>query len=54
MARGLYTPDVMGDIADPSNDSVRTAGYKTSYRVAAQFAQQDVLEQLAAGTGGTF
>ncbi len=53
-ARGLYTPDVMGDIADPSNDTIRTAGYKASYRVAAQFAQEDVLAQLADGTGGKF
>src|SRR5229473_2400414 len=27
-ARGLYTPDVMGDIADPPKDTFRTAGYK--------------------------
>src|SRR5947207_9522319 len=53
-ARGLYTPDVGGDIADPPHDSYRTAGYKTSYRVAAQLAQQDVLAQLADGTGGNF
>src|SRR5437763_16345619 len=31
-ARGLYTPD-MGDIADPPKDTIRTAGFKTSYRV---------------------
>ena len=53
-ARGLYAPDVMGDIANPPRDSVRTAGYKTSYRVAAQNAQEDVLAELADGTGGTF
>src|SRR5712691_2657667 len=53
-ARGLYAPDVMGDIADPSVDTIRTAGYKATYRVAAQFAQQDVLAQLADGTGGKF
>ncbi len=54
-ARGLYTPDVMGDIADPPpNQSYRTAGFKASYRVAAQFAQEDVLAQLADGTGGKF
>jgi VWFA-related protein len=53
-ARGLYAPDVMGDIADPSIDTIRTAGYKVSYRVAAQFAQEDVLAQLADGTGGKF
>jgi VWFA-related protein len=53
-ARGLYTPDVMGDIADPSTGSIQTAGYKASYRVAAQFAQQEVMAQLADGTGGKF
>jgi VWFA-related protein len=54
-ARGLYAPDVMGDIADPpSIQSTRTLGFKTTYRVAAQFAQEDVLAQLADGTGGKF
>src|ERR1700682_514979 len=53
-ARGLYAPDVMGDIADPPKDTFRTAGYKVSYRVAAQSAQEDVLPQLADGTGGKF
>jgi len=53
-ARGLYTPDVMGDIANPPNDAVRTAGYKVSYRVATQTAQEEVLAQLADGTGGKF
>lgn len=53
-ARGLYTTDAAGDIADPPHDSPRTAGYKASYRIAAQFAQQDVLAQFADGTGGTF
>jgi VWFA-related protein len=53
-ARGLYTPD-MGDIADPaSRGSYRTAGYKATYAVAAQLAQEDVLAELADGTGGTF
>jgi VWFA-related protein len=53
-ARGLYAPDVMGDIANPPRDSIKTAGYKASYRVTAQFAQEDVLAQLADGTGGKF
>ena len=53
-ARGLYTPDVLGDIADPPHDSARTAGFKSTYRIAAQGAQDQVLEQLAYGTGGTF
>ena len=53
-ARGLYTPD-MGDLADPTtNVSFRTAGYRGSYAVAAQLAQEDVLAELADGTGGTF
>jgi VWFA-related protein len=53
-ARGLYTPDLGGDIASPSVDSFRTVGHKTSYRVQAQFAQEEILDDLAAGTGGTF
>src|SRR5262249_708434 len=52
-ARGLYTPD-LGDIANPPRDSFRTSGYKTSYRVAAQSVQEEVLVALADGTGGTF
>ncbi|HXC87456.1 MAG TPA: VWA domain-containing protein [Candidatus Cybelea sp.] len=52
-ARGLYTPD-MGDIAEPATGSYRTAGYKTTYAVAAQLAQEDVLAELADGTGGIF
>ncbi len=53
-ARGLYTPDVMGDISRPSSDSYRTAGLKTMYRVSAQQENQYVLGDLAYGTGGTF
>jgi VWFA-related protein len=53
-ARGLYTPDLLGDIADPPHDSMRTAGIKSSYRVQSQLAQSDILGQLADGTGGTF
>ena len=52
-ARGLYTPD-LGDISDPSHDSPRTIGFKSSYRIQAQSAQDQVLEQFAYGTGGTF
>lgn len=52
-ARGLYTPD-MGDIANPPRDSLLTAGYKSTYRVAAQSAQEDVLAEFADGTGGKF
>jgi VWFA-related protein len=53
-ARGLYAPDVMGDISRPSSDSFRTAGLKTMYRVSAQQENQYVLGDLAYGTGGTF
>jgi hypothetical protein len=53
-ARGLYVPDLAGDIASPPSSSFRSAGIKTTYRVAAQSAQDDVLEQLADGTGGIF
>jgi VWFA-related protein len=53
-ARGLYTPDLGGDIADPSQDSQLTRGFKTSYRLAAQSAQDQVLQEFAYGTGGTF
>ncbi|MHB8499796.1 MAG: VWA domain-containing protein [Candidatus Acidiferrales bacterium] len=52
-ARGLYTPD-MGDISDPYRDPVQVAGYKASYRAAAQSAQEIILGELADGTGGTF
>jgi VWFA-related protein len=53
-ARGLYTPDVNGDIADPPRFTGNTAGFLTSYRVQAQFAQQEVLADFASGTGGTY
>jgi VWFA-related protein len=53
-ARGLYTPDVLGDISDPPRDSRRTVGFKASYRVVSQTAQAQVLGELADGTGGTY
>jgi VWFA-related protein len=53
-ARGLYAPDVLGDIADPPHDSVLTRGFKASYRVQSQSVQSQVLGELADGTGGTF
>jgi VWFA-related protein len=53
-ARGLYTPD-MGDIGDPgAKASYRTVGYRATYALQAQLAQEDVLAELADGTGGTF
>jgi VWFA-related protein len=54
-ARGLYTPDVMGDIANPpAAGSYKTAGYRVRYRVEAQSAKSEVLRDFAEGTGGTF
>jgi VWFA-related protein len=54
-ARGLYVPDVLGDIANPSiADSTLTAGPMASYRITAQFAQRGVLQDFAASTGGTY
>jgi VWFA-related protein len=53
-ARGLYTPDLNGDIADPPRFTGSTAGFLTSYRVQAQFAQEEVLADFASGTGGTY
>jgi VWFA-related protein len=53
-ARGLYTPDVMGDISHPYADTFRTAGYKTMYRVTSQHDNEYVLGDFAYGTGGTF
>lgn len=52
-ARGLYTPDVLGDIGDPPVGSFQTTGLKSSYRVEAQAAQSEILGALADGTGGT-
>lgn len=52
--RGLYTPDVMGDISVKQNYHYQTAGQKASYRIEAQSANSYVLGDLAYGTGGTF
>lgn len=53
-ARGLYTPEIGGDITKPRTDTVMTSGYKNTYRSAEQFESQFVLDDFAAGTGGTF
>jgi VWFA-related protein len=53
-ARGLYTPDVLGDISQPNADLAQTAGYKSQFRTAEQLENQFVLGDFAAGTGGTF
>lgn len=53
-ARGLYTPDVLGDISQRPIGSYRVQGPKALYRVSAQGAQSQVLDDLAASTGGTY
>ena len=53
-ARGLYTPDLGGDISQSNSDTYKTAGYKNLYRVSAQTADSYVMMDLAYGTGGTF
>jgi VWFA-related protein len=53
-ARGLYTPQILGDIADPQQDSAKTSSLKAGYRLGAEQAQDEILEQLAYGTGGTY
>jgi VWFA-related protein len=51
-ARGLCVPD-MGDIGGPAQDSLRSAGIKTGFRISQQSAQSGILYTLAEGTGGT-
>ncbi|HXA00105.1 MAG TPA: VWA domain-containing protein [Candidatus Dormibacteraeota bacterium] len=53
-ARGLYTPDILGDIASPPGGSYRVMGPKALYRTTAQSAQAEILDEFAAGTGGTY
>ena len=53
-ARGLYTPDLLGDISQPSIDLPQTSGIRDSFRVAEQFENGVILGELADGTGGTF
>jgi VWFA-related protein len=53
-ARGLYTSDLTGDIADPPRDAHRTAGFKATYRIQTQIIQSQILGELADGTGGTY
>jgi VWFA-related protein len=53
-ARGLYTPDVLGDISQPVIDLPQTAARKQMYRQAEQTDNAFVLSDFAYGTGGTF
>ncbi len=53
-ARGLYTPNVLGDVSQPLTDTPQTTGLKTSYRSMEQTENGYVLGDFAYGTGGTF
>jgi VWFA-related protein len=52
-ARGLYVPD-LGDIGGAPQDSLRSAGIKTGYRISQQSAQSAILGTFADGTGGSY
>ncbi len=52
--RGVYVPDVEGDITRANSDTFRTVGFKTRFRVESQTQQAYVLADLAYGTGGAF
>lgn len=51
-ARGLYTPEPLGDISRPFKGSPDTAGQHALYQLSGQNAQFGVLLDLAYGTGG--
>ena len=53
-ARGLYTPDIGGDISKPQTDTPQTTGFKNMYRTQEQTENAYVLADFAYGTGGTF
>jgi VWFA-related protein len=53
-ARGLYAPDILGDISQKSFDSPQTSGQRDQFRMSAQFEEGLILGELAEGTGGTF
>lgn len=53
-ARGLYVIDAIGDISQsaPQYATGQTAGQGAQYRIQGAQAQDDVMRELAAGTGG--
>jgi VWFA-related protein len=52
--RGLFEPDLAGDITRANPDTTHTVTSKTSYRISSQTQQAYVLSDLAYGTGGAF
>jgi VWFA-related protein len=53
-ARGLYTVVPGGDAAQPNPQSATGAMMRAQYFTASALAEEDVLADLAYGTGGTF
>jgi len=53
-ARGLYTPNILGDVSQPVTDLPQTTAFKQTYRNEEQFENSFVLTDFAYGTGGTF
>jgi VWFA-related protein len=51
-ARGLYTLIPGGDASTPSGQTLNTAPAKASYQSAAAIADEDLMVELAYGTGG--
>jgi hypothetical protein len=53
-ARGLYVPSVFGDISRQNVPNLAAAPLESIYEIDADSANDDVLNQLAQSTGGTF
>ncbi len=53
-ARGLYTPNLLGDISEGGSDPPALVGSKANYRLGEQLEQEFVLMDFSYGTGGRF
>jgi VWFA-related protein len=53
-ARGLYVPNILGDISEPEIVSAQDSGPAANFRMSEQFEDGLILGELAEGTGGTF
>ncbi|MGA2592376.1 MAG: VWA domain-containing protein [Bryobacteraceae bacterium] len=53
-ARGLFTVIPGGDASQPGPQSPIAAAMKSQYQTASALAEEDVLAELASGTGGAF
>jgi hypothetical protein len=53
-ARGLYAPDLFGDISEPYAQPAQLAGRAAGIMLQVQLEKQFVLSDFASGTGGRF